>query len=173
MSKRMKATTVHGMYGEGATVAEAKKQAEANLAALVHRMSVGPRRYAIHGVDVMILPTESGWHWFIPANQTPSHSGYILGGCCMSGSLEDVVYDAIRGTAQWAWSFDVQDDAAYAEGAAERARSLLSSDRIRNMRSDLMRHFSWQRDYARLRLLGATDTEAHEHAGRDEALVSL
>ena len=170
-TKRMKSVTVHGMYGEGATITEAKQSAERSIIALMDRMSYGPRRYAVHGVDVMILPTESGWHWFIPSNHVPSHSGHITGGCCMSGTMEDAIYDAVRATAQWKWSFDVTNDQKYAEDAAMSAPAAYSADRRRSMVGDLMRHFSWQRDYARLRVLGATDTEAHEHAGRDDGWV--
>lgn len=168
-----KFTTYHGIPGEGATVTEAKANAVRNLDALIDRISADPRYFLVHGVQTLVLPTIGGWNWLFLNNVNPTGSGRLHGGCCMSGTLEEAVFDAVRAAAQWAWTFSVSDDRKFATDAAKTAFMVLSPQQQERMVTDLLCHFGWQRDYKRLRDLGATDTEAHAHAGRDDGWLPV
>jgi hypothetical protein len=130
----------YGIEGEGATVKEAKANAGQSLIGIVRDLEEGPLVVSFRGWAKMIWRGKYGWNErFIQTEGGPIE----MGSACLhgGGSREDAVVHATRHIADCAWTFEVEDDAAY---AAEAFAKLPRGRRDEAVREFLYR-IGWQR----------------------------
>jgi len=167
MADKVKRAEVCGMEGQGATLTDAKDDARRKLAAFVARAKEGPAAFHVHGTLAMIWPDEFGWVSKVFFAED-ARNGSIFGTTSGYTTREDAAAGVIFGAAQGVWSHAVPDDDLFCVHAFAVAPYWVSASERHRRTRELYVWTQWQRDYKRLRDLGATDGEAHEHAGRGD-----
>lgn len=126
------------------------------LLALV-RLDRGARVLRWRGHTAVVMPTVNGWTYWIDTASRPDTIQVSTG-----ETREDAENNALHHLAQNVWTLDVKDDEAFLSAEPGTEENGLPY----GVRDLLRPWIHWQRDYARLRAEGLSDTEAHQKARR-------
>jgi hypothetical protein len=159
-----KTTTLHGMSGTGATLADAKRDAEQKIASLLDDMRKAPEVFAIGDWAIMLWRNPEGYSSRIIKQPDGWRSNNIYGGTCHSGDYETARFSVICHLAHLAWSVDAHDGELISMAVSLLPSSASRTNDVLRLTSELARYFQWQRRYAAARAQGKSDDEARDVA---------
>lgn len=155
--------TYCGMEGSGPTVKQAKADAAVKIERLLTELNQAPNLYVMQ-VDTwsaLVARGPQGWGFRIidcPAEPIKQGMLYLSSGYHDS---DDVLRSCAHSLLQAAWTPGVIGDESWIN---TRQAGLPCACRGADLKADLLRWVSWQRDYKRLRDSGLSDREAHDQA---------
>jgi hypothetical protein len=151
-----------GYEFHGATMALARATMESTIEAFVRDADLGPSFFKVHGTEIMVWPTVTGYAYaFSGGHYARPQEGCLRASCFLSGPRESAVAQAISHAVQMAWNTrTVADDAEFIrQGFAP-----ITGNEARKQAEHCACIFDWQRKYNAARLAGHSHSVARDLA---------